>query len=216
MSYIYKTGRTELHAQVTQYREYIHGRVLDVGAGSYPRYRGIFTYDEYITMNVEPGKNTDIVGRIENIPSPDNAYDSIVCTQVLGDVYELKKAWSELYRVLRPGGSLLVTENLFDVIHDEPYDFWRFTEYSLRKLAEESGFTVTILEKRGGYRSVMAQLRARYLIERFDASRKWYARFFSIIFKIDGEWARFWDKKDTSRANKIFTHGYILIAHKHG
>ena len=215
MTYIYKTGRAELHDQVRRHSSYIHGRVLDIGAGSYPRYRGLFTFDEYVTMNIEQGKNTDIVGKIEQIPSPDDSYDSIVCTQVLGDVYELPQAFRELHRVLRPGGAVLITENLFDVIHDAPYDFWRLTEFSLRRLAEDAGFTVTILERRGGYRSVMAQLRARYFIERFDASRKWYARALSYYFSLEGIWARYWDARDKSRANQIFTHGYILIAHKH-
>jgi ubiquinone/menaquinone biosynthesis C-methylase UbiE len=120
-----------------------------------------------------------------------------------------------MYRVLRPDGVALITESLFDPLHDEPYDFWRFTEHSMRKLAESSGFKIEVLERRGGYHSVIAQLKARYWIERLSAHKKWFSRIMSFILKIRGKWALFRDTKDTSKANTIFTHGYILIVRKH-
>ncbi|OHA89498.1 MAG: hypothetical protein A3C70_01520 [Candidatus Zambryskibacteria bacterium RIFCSPHIGHO2_02_FULL_43_14] len=215
MSYIYKTGRIELREQIKKYSYYIKGDVLDVGAGNYSRYVDLFNYDKYARMNVRPGGNTDVVGRVENIPCSNNSFDSIVCTQVLGDVYELHKAFSELYRVLKPGGILLVTESLFDPLHDEPHDFWRFTEHSFKRLAEDAGLKVLVIEKRGGYFSVLAQLKARYWIERLGAGKKWLDKPLSFTLKICGIWARFLDRKDKSRANKLFTHGYILIARKH-
>lgn len=214
MSYIYKTGRIELREQIKRHAGFIKGRVLDVGAGGFSRYIDLFKFDEYIKMDIEPGKNIDIVGRVENIPSKDNSFDSIVCTQVLGDVYEIQKAFSEFYRVLKPEGILLVTESLFDSLHSEPNDFWRFTEHSLRRLAEDVGFEVKVLECRGGYRSVMAQMKARYWIERLSINGKWFARPFSFIMKILGQRAIFLDLKDKSPVNQIFTHGYILIAQK--
>lgn len=215
MSFIYKTGRAELLNQIQAHSKHITGRVLDVGSGSSARYRGFFTYSEYIRMDIAPGNNVDIVGKIEAIPLEDTSVDSIVCTQVIGDVFDLHTAFQELYRVLRKGGKLLLTENLYDSRHDEPYDFWRFTQFSLRKLAEDAGFTVITLEPRGGYHSVKAQMRARYWIERLNANSAWFARPLSILFKIQGIWARFLDRHDKSRACGLFTHGYILIAEKH-
>lgn len=215
VTYIYKTGRAELQDQVKKHAGYISGRVLDVGAGNYPRYKHLFTFDEYVRMDTTPGEGIDIVGKAEEIPAPQNSFDSIVCTQVLGDIYEPRKAVDEMYRILRTGGTILLTESLFDPLHDEPHDFWRYTEHSLRRLVEGAGFTTEVLERRGGYQSVMAQLQARYWIERLNAGKKWYARPLSLFFKVLGKWARFLDKKDTSRAGKLFTQGYILIARKH-
>ncbi len=214
MSYIYKTGRIELREQIKRYAYFIKGRVLDVGAGGFSRYKDLFDVSEYVKMDIESGEDIDIVGRIENIPTPNNSFDGIVCTQVLGDVYDLRKAFSELHRVLKPEGVVLITENLFDPLHDEPNDYWRFTRHSLRRLAEDAGFEVKILEHRGGYHSIMAQLRARYWIERLSVNGKWFARLFSFVLKIFGTWARILDRKDKSRASKLFTHGYILIARK--
>ena len=117
MSYIYQTDRIELYEQIKRHARFIKGHVLDVGAGSFSRYKDLFSFNEYTKMNTEPGENTNIVGKVENIPSEDNSFDSIICTQVLGDVYELNKAFSEFYRVLKPEGMLLLTENLFDSLH---------------------------------------------------------------------------------------------------
>jgi len=214
MSYIYKTGRIELYEQIKRHAGYIHGRVLDVGAGTFPRYQNFFTCSEYVRMNMEPGSNTDVVGRVEDIPFPDGSFDSIVCTQVLGDVYELQKAFNEFYRVLRPRGVILVTESLFDPLHDEPTDYWRFTPHSLRRLAEDARFIVKVLECRGGYHGLMAQLQARYWIGYLNAHERWFARIFSRLLKMRGDFARMRDRADTSSANASFTHGYLLIASK--
>jgi len=215
MPYIYKTGRIELREQIQRHAHFIKGQVLDVGAGNFSRYQDLFDFDEYVRMNVASGKNTDVTGRAEAIPFPNNSFDSIICTQVLGDVYELSKAFGEFYRVLRPTGIILITESLFDPLHDEPYDFWRFTEYSLCRLARDARFEIEVLEHRGGYWSIMAQLKARYWIERLDANKKWFARILSFKLKIFGTLTRWIDRLDQSRANKLFTHGYILIARKH-
>ncbi len=214
MTFIYKTGRAELQDQIRRHAGAIGGRVLDVGAGSYPRYKNLFTCSEYVRMDVAAAEGVDAVGYVEDIPFPDGSFDSIVCTQVLGDVFDLPKAFNEMRRVLRQGGVLLVTESLMDPLHDEPHDFWRFTSHSLRRLAENATFAVEVLEARGGYHSIMAQLRARYWIERLHATDRWFARPLSRILKVLGERARRKDKTDTSPANKAFTHGYILIARK--
>lgn len=215
MSYIYKTGRAELQDQIKRHASVIKGRVLDIGAGNYARYKNLFTYDDYVRMDIAPGKDVDLIGKIEAIPAQDNSFDSIICTQVLGDVFDLAKAFDEIKRVLKPNGKAFITESLFDPLHDEPHDYWRFTAHSLRTLTENAGLEVEVLEARGGYHSVMAQQKARYIIEKYDASKKSYARLLSFVLKVCGAYARFRDKHDTSRAAKLFTHGYLLIARKH-
>ncbi|MDD3531299.1 MAG: methyltransferase domain-containing protein [Candidatus Pacebacteria bacterium] len=212
MSYIYKPGRRELYEQIKNYAGVVRGRVLDVGSSSFPRYKNLFDFTEYVTMDVAPG--ADVEGSAEAIPFPDASFDAIVCTQVLGDVYDLRAAFREFYRVITPGGVALITENLYDSLHGEPHDYWRFTEHSFRRLAEDAGFAIETLERRGGYHSVIAQMRARYWIERLAAHRRWFARPMSITLRILGAWARLRDRHDTSRANKLFTHGYLLIVRK--
>lgn len=57
----------------------------------------------------ESTKVTLEVGDICNLRFEDNYFDKIVCTEVLEHIVDDQKAVSELYRVLKPGGTLAVT-----------------------------------------------------------------------------------------------------------
>ena len=73
--------------------------------------------------------------------SPDTL-DCIICTQVLPLVYDLHAAIRTFYRILKPGGVVLVTapgvaHKISRVDMDAAGDYWRFTSLSLRRLFAE-------------------------------------------------------------------------------
>ena len=72
---------------------------------------------------------------------PSDTFDCILCTQVLLLVYNLQAAVRTLYRILRPGGVVLVTAPGIQKISrgdmETTGDYWRFTSLSLRRLFEE-------------------------------------------------------------------------------
>lgn len=214
MAYIFQPARSELHEQIRRHATAIRGRVLDVGSGPGSRYKGLFRFDEYVKMDLDGVNGIDAAGSAEAIPFSAASFDSIVCSQVLGDVYDVPKAFREFYRVLKPGGAALITEALFDSMHDEPHDYWRFTKNSFRRLAEEAGFLVEALEQRGGFWSIRSQMLIRYLINRFDLYRAWYGRLADILIRIYAKSMMWFDRRDHSEASRIFTHGYILVMRK--
>jgi SAM-dependent methyltransferase len=61
-------------------------------------------------------------------------YDVILCLNVLEHVFETEKALDNLYRALRRDGVLYIAVPVHFPLHDEPHDYWRFTEHSLRRL----------------------------------------------------------------------------------
>lgn len=165
-------------------------------------------------LDIEGVDNIDVVGSATAIPLPDASFDSVVTTQVFGDVYEVKKAFLECARVLKPGGYLFFTEAFMDPLHNEPYDYWRFTAHSLRQLAESVGFSVELLEARGGYRSVMAQFHIRYLIAKWNIYERRWAGAFALYAKFVGGLALWRDRHDRTEASRLYTHGYLLVARK--
>ncbi len=212
--YIYQPNRILLDEQIKKYSRYIKGKVLDVGAGSFSRYQRFFNVQEYIKMDIEPGENIDIVGRAENIPLPSATFDSIVCTQVIGDLKDPLLALKEFYRVLKPSGTVLLTESFINETHDEPRDFWRFTQFGLEHLFQTAGFKVVGIDQRGGFFAVNAQNNIRYLVNRFNLySHKW-GKAFSPIFKIYSRLMFFLDKLDKSETNRKFAIGWCVLAQK--
>lgn len=213
-TYIYQPARVELSEAIARHADIISGKVLDIGCGSHSRYRHLFGCDEYVRMDVVEGKNVDIVGTIESLPCDNASFDAIVCTQVLGDIFELSSAFSEMYRVLKPGGVALVSESLFDPLHDEPNDFWRFTPFSLQRLAEEVGFSIDALDSIGGYHTTMLQLMIRQHIVKHRTNEHWFARFFSAYTHASGIVARYRDAHSSQELRAKFPHSFIGLFRK--
>jgi len=64
-------------------------------------------------------------------PLPENYFDCIICTHVLHVIFELNKAVSELYRILKPGGVLLVGVPHVSMCDPNWHEIWRFTPEGL-------------------------------------------------------------------------------------
>ncbi len=64
-------------------------------------------------------------------------YDVILCLNVLEHVFETEKALQNLYRALKRAGTIYIAVPVLFPLHDEPHDYWRFTEHSLRRLLKE-------------------------------------------------------------------------------
>ncbi len=212
--YIYQPSRILLKQQIKKQSHYIKGKVLDVGAGDFSRYESLFNCKEYIKMDIKKNDNVDVVGRAEKIPFEDGKFDSIVCTQVLGDVKNTHRVVKEFYRVLKNDGIVLLTESLMDEIHDEPKDYWRFTEFGLRYLFENAGFKIIVINQRGGFFSVKAQNNIRYLIEKLNLYSHEWAKVFNPFFVIYSKIMFFLDRIDKGRVNKKFTLGWCVVARK--
>ncbi len=79
-----------------------------------------------------------------------------------------EQAISEIHRVLKKDGILLLSTPFLFEIHDRPNDYYRFTEFGLRHLLR--GFRRVEVRRRNGYiKSVIVPLlrltRSRYLVD---------------------------------------------------
>lgn len=99
----------------------------------------------------------EFIASVESLPMQDGIYDYILSTQVLEHVQDPGQAIKEMTRVLKPGGSLVLTTNFMYGLHGAPFDFFRFTKNGLKVLANEAGLVVDHLSLRGGYFGHIAQ-----------------------------------------------------------
>lgn len=123
----------------------VKGTTLDAGAGQLNHKTMLSKHSsEYRSFDIQNfDGNIDIVGDIQNmINIPDCSYDTICCFHVLEHVSMPGKAVSEIYRILKSGGTFIVSVPLFAGLHEEPYDFYRYTPYGIRFLLEQSKFVI--------------------------------------------------------------------------
>lgn len=133
----------------------VGSRVLDAGAGDCP-YRGFFKHTEYESADfcqVEGSLYGEItyICDLGSIPVEDNRYDLVLCTQVMEHLPEPDVVLQELFRVLKPGGTIWVSAPLFYPEHQIPYDFYRYTQYGMKHKLEHAGFSIQRSQWLEGY-----------------------------------------------------------------
>ena len=130
-------------------------RLLDAGAGDAP-YRPYFQHVAYESADFEMvdkpyARSTYVCDLCERIPVDDGRFDYIVFNQTLEHLREPAKALAELFRVLAPGGTILCTVPFFFEEHEQPYDFFRYTQFAHRYMFANAGFQVDKIEWLEGF-----------------------------------------------------------------
>lgn len=107
------------------------GLTLDIGAQIGP-YATLFPHR--VALDIQPRRGIQVVSDAQQLGIASEAFDVVLCTEVLEHLPEPQKAINEMWRVLKPGGTLLLTTRFLFPIHDAPHDYFRFTKYGLRHL----------------------------------------------------------------------------------
>lgn len=145
------------------------GRLLDMGCGKaplYEAYRAHVSDVQCVDWANSPHESSyldkvcDLSGRI---PYPDESFDTIILSDVLEHLPEPAHCWIEMNRLLVPGGKALLNVPFYYQVHEEPHDFYRYTEFALRRFAERSGFQVVQLVPIGGAVEILADLTGKLL-----------------------------------------------------
>lgn len=108
--------------------------VLDVGGRIQP-YRPLLNgrLHTYLAVDMRASPLVQVIARAEQLPLRSDQFDLVICTQVLEYVPESRIAIAEIYRVLKPGGALLLSvPSIFP--SDSEQDLWRFTPSSMQLL----------------------------------------------------------------------------------
>lgn len=126
-----------------QHASDIHGRVLEIAGDSYTqRFGGQRVSRSDVLHSVAGDPKTTIIADLTDARDiPSNIFDCIILTQTLQCIYDIRAATKTLHRILKPGGTLLVTCHGISQISrydmDRWGEYWRFTSLSARKLFAE-------------------------------------------------------------------------------
>ncbi len=115
------------------------GLILDIGAADrwiaahLPEAASYVALDYPATGNEFYNARPDIFADACRLPVADACVDGVVCLEVIEHVPDPAQAVREIARVLKPGGRAWISMPFLYPVHNEPYDFQRFTEFGLRR-----------------------------------------------------------------------------------
>jgi SAM-dependent methyltransferase len=198
----------------------VSGRILDAGCGSqtYRRfcehldYRaqdfGKFTGDERRGLTAldsyEYGK-LDYISNIWSIPEQDGYFDTILCTEVLEHIPYPIETIREFSRLLKPGGTLILTAPSNCLRHMDPYFFYSgFSDRFFERVLPDCGLEITRLEAVGDYYSWLAVEMARTAATHSMLSKLILAPAFLYYFL----------KRKSSTSVHALCMGYHVVAQK--
>jgi len=148
-------------------------RILDAGAGEL-RYKKFCSHLDYVSQDFAQydgqgdtrglqsdswdNSKLDIISDIISIPRPDASFDAIMCIEVFEHIPAPVDALREFVRLLKSGGSLILTAPFCSLTHMSPYFYQTgysryFYEYWFQKL----GMSIVEIQFNGNYFEYLAQ-----------------------------------------------------------
>jgi SAM-dependent methyltransferase len=148
------------------------GRVIDLGCGRSP-YKEIILRKASAYIGVDwanslhDQSNVDVFANLCGpLPFEDDYADTLVSFQVMEHLPEPLLFLKESYRILKKGGKIFLTVPFMWHIHEQPYDYYRFTRYGLEYLFTKAGFKdIKIIENTGFWQ--MWTLKFNYYTKKF-------------------------------------------------
>jgi SAM-dependent methyltransferase len=171
-------ARKGLYEAIKSYAHNIQGKILDVGCGNKP-YKHLFNVSSYIGLDYDKdgtNKNPDADFIYDGtiFPFENEVYDSLICNEVLEHVFNPDQFISEINRVLKLGGTLLITVPFVWDEHDQPYDYARYSSFGLKHILEKHGFEIMMHKKSMNDIRVIFQLINTYIHKIFLKNNNHY------------------------------------------
>jgi SAM-dependent methyltransferase len=130
-------------------------RVLDAGAGE-GQYRHCFAGHRYCGLDLGIGDaawnyaQLDVIGDLAALPFPDAAFDACISIVTLEHVQRPGTVVREMARTLASDGRILIVTPFEWEEHQQPHDYFRYTQFSLKLLMEQAGLTDIAITPVGG------------------------------------------------------------------
>ncbi|MBW4685940.1 MAG: class I SAM-dependent methyltransferase [Komarekiella atlantica HA4396-MV6] len=194
--------------------QHASGLLLDLGCGNVPLY-GVYrdkiidnicidwsnTFHKNIYLDYEVDLNTVI-------PLDSEQFDTILATDVLEHIAKPELLMSEIKRLLKSNGKIILTVPFLYWLHEQPYDYFRYTEFALRMFCQQNNLSVIELEPYGGAIEVILDIFSKQLIRVSKLSCQIFSNL-SLVF-IESSIGQ----KISLKTARNFPMGYYLVAQK--
>jgi len=196
----------------------MRGEVLDLGSKN-----GTSSYYQHIKRDGEckitytdllPAPNVVQVDVEKEFPFPDNSFDTVITFHLMEHVYDIWKMPSEIFRVLKPGGRLIVAVPFIHEYHADPHDYWRMSDKAVCRLFSDAGLTVKSVELVGEGIATFAALKVIGLLLPRILKRYGMALGYILFFGVDRlvNWVR--KKRDEQTPSMNFALDVLCVFKK--
>jgi SAM-dependent methyltransferase len=161
-------------------------RILDAGAGEL-KFKPYCEHLEYVSqdfgqydgdgdgrgLQTEKWDNSeiDIVSDITKVPVQQEAFDAILRTEVFEHIPDAIAAVREFSRILKPGGTLLITAPFNSLSHFAPYHFCGYNRYWYEYHLPANGLEIEVIDHNGSWFKFIAQelRRSRFVGRKYSS-----------------------------------------------
>lgn len=194
-----------------KHRGLLTGRVLDLGGG---QTRGSFPHGnklKWVVFDIDAGLKPTVVGDARLLPFGNQVFDAVKCSELTGYLFEPIKMVTELARILKLGGTALITAPFLTPFDYEQHDSIRLTSAWWEWAAKTAGLKVEKLESQGLLLTVLADF------EKYWISHWWLpVRYIAYLVMFPIYEILFWYEKHfpLPKYFKRFTTGFLVILKK--
>lgn len=198
-------------------KKHAKGKLLDLGCGNVPLFEA---YKAYVTDNIcvdwphSPHSNDHLDYECDisrDLPFSHNSFDTVILSDVLEHIPRPEHLVKEVSRVLSPEGKLLMNVPFYYWLHEQPNDYYRYTQFALKRFIKEAGLNLILIEPIGGSPEILTDILAKHFchipllgnpLAMFIQSVTWLA--------VTTRWGR----SISIKTAKLFPFGYFVIARK--
>jgi len=136
--------------------------VVDLGAGQ-GHFSELFNSTKYVSVDFYPYDNIDFVTDFtQKLPFRSNSVDYIVLSNVMEHLSEPEILLKECFRIMKSNSKIFVTVPFIIGLHQQPYDFLRYTHFMLQYLFKKAEFVEIHIEELGNIFDVYTVLMTGY------------------------------------------------------
>lgn len=159
-----------MNRRIGQHLPSLFGDVVDLGCGKRPfepdMPRQVRSYIGLDWNHSLHGQHCDVIADFRfPLPLTSGSVDWVMCIEVLEHVPEPQEVLAEAHRVVRSGGGIILSVPFQWWVHEEPWDYYRFTRHGLHYLLTKAGFAEIAVEPVSGFWS-MWLLKLNYQLSR--------------------------------------------------
>lgn len=163
-------------------------RILDIGSGPSP-FRDLTTRFNLTSVDWEKHELVDEIADLnKSLPFESDSFDVVLSTNTFEHLYNPKEVIKECHRVLRGRGALVGAVPFLLQTHQEPYDYFRYTNFALKQMMEDVGFEVLDIKPLGVPFDVVKQTQLHFFMKLFSAKRH------SLLVKLSWNFLKLFNK----------------------